>query len=184
MPDEEIENPVQEFRHPSEESNPTIVEKHGSKSLAPGAFIILIILVFVSAISVLQYTKASNDIEIIGPAGLTITVEISSPIFKDAYTTSASPDYCNDPKEFPEISTATLYASDAQGASLGSVKLGNAIGYNALNCQFRAFLPLNNELKSGQISIYVKFRFGESESFAIDVGKQPPYKIDLKLNLG
>jgi hypothetical protein len=155
-----------------------------TKSLAIGSLIVLFVLLAVSIISVSVYTKSGKNIEVLGPQGITINVRLSSPIFEDAYTNTSTPDYCNSPKQYQGISGSSLFLTDARSKSLGSVKLGDAVGYNYLGCKFKTFLPLDDSYAGGKVSIFLRFPFGESETFTVDVGDQRPFKIDLKLNLG
>jgi hypothetical protein len=155
-----------------------------AKSLTTGAFIILIIMIAVSILSFSLTTNSSKNIEVLGPQGITINVDLSSPVFREAYTTSSTPQYCNNPSPYKGISNSLLFVSDVQSESLGSVKLGDAVKYNYIGCKFKAFLPLDEAFSGGKVSVYVKFPFGESNKFTVDVGNQRPYKIDLKLNLG
>jgi hypothetical protein len=155
-----------------------------AKSLTSGAFIILIVMIAVSVLSLSLTTKSSKNIEVLGPQGITINVDLSSPVFREAYTTSSTPQYCNNPSPYKGISNSLLFISDANSQSLGSIKLGDAVKYNYISCKFKAFLPLEDSFSGGKVSVYVKFAFGESEKFTVDVGSQRPYKIDLKLNLG
>ena len=155
-----------------------------AKSLTSGAFIILIVMIAVSVLSLSLTTKSSKNIEVLVPQGITINVDLSSPVFREAYTTSSTPQYCNNPSPYKSISNSLLFISDANSQNLGSVKLGDAVKYNYISCKFKAFLPLEDSFSGGKVSVYVKFAFGESEKFTVDVGSQKPYKIDLKLNLG
>ena len=155
-----------------------------AKSLTSGAFIILIVMIAVSVLSLTLTTKSSKNIEVIGPQGITINVDLSSPVFREAYTTSSTPQYCNNPSPYKGISDSLIFISDGKSQSLGSIKLGDAVKYNYISCKFKAFLPLEDSFSGGKVSVYVKFPFGESEKFTVDVGSQRPYKIDLKLNLG
>ena len=155
-----------------------------TKSLAVGSLLVLIVLLVASIISVSVYTKSVKNIEVLGPQGITINVDLSSPVFEDAYTNTATPDYCNSPKPYKGISNSFLFLTDANSKNLGSVKLGDAVGYNFLGCKFKTFLPLDDSFVGGNVSIFVRFPFGESETFTLDVGNQRPFKIDLKLNLG
>lgn len=155
-----------------------------AKSLTSGAFIILIVMIAVSILSLSLTTKSSKNIEVLGPQGITINVDLSSPVFREAYTTSSTPQYCNNPSPYKAISSSLLFIADGNSQSLGSIKLGDAVKYNYISCKFKAFLPLEESFSGGKVSVYVKFPFGESEKFTVDVGSQRPYKIDLKLNLG
>lgn len=159
-------------------------ESSDVKSLTTGAFIVLVILVGVSILSLGLTTKSSKNIEVLGPQGITINVDLSSSVFREAYTTSSTPQYCNNPSPYKGISDSLLFVSDAQSRTLGSVKLGDAIKYNYIGCKFKAFLPLDDSFSGGKVSVFVRFPFGESDKFTVDVGNQRPYKIDLKLNLG
>ncbi len=159
-------------------------ESSDAKSLTTGAFIVLVILVGVSILSLGLTTKSSKNIEVLGPQGITINVDLSSSVFREAYTTSSTPQYCNNPSPYKGISDSLLFVSDAQSRTLGSVKLGDAIKYNYIGCKFKAFLPLDDSFSGGKVSVFVRFPFGESDKFTVDVGNQRPYKIDLKLNLG
>jgi hypothetical protein len=159
-------------------------ESSDAKSLTTGAFIVLVILVGVSILSLGLTTKSSKNIEVLGPQGITINVDLSSSVFREAYTTSSTPQYCNNPSPYKGISDSLLFVSDAQSKTLGSVKLGDAIKYNYIGCKFKAFLPLDDSFSGGKVSVFVRFPFGESDKFTVDVGNQRPYKIDLKLNLG
>lgn len=155
-----------------------------AKSLSSGAFIILIIMFAVSIFSLSLTTKSSKNIEVLGPQGITINVDLSSPVFREAYTTSSTPEYCNNPSPYKGISNSLLFIADGNSQALGSIRLGNAVKYNYISCKFKAFLPLDESFSGGKVSVYVKFPFGESDKFTVDVGNQRPYKIDLKLNLG
>ena len=155
-----------------------------AKSLTSGAFIVLIIMIAVSIFSLSLTTNSSKNIEVLGPQGITINVDLSSPVFREAYTTSSTPQYCNNPAPYKGISNSLLFISDGKSQSLGSVKLGDAVKYNYISCKFKAFLPLDDSFGGGKVSVFVKFPFGESEKFTVEVGNQRPYKIDLKLNLG
>lgn len=155
-----------------------------AKSLTTGAFIVLIIMIAVSILSLSLTTNSSKNIEVLGPQGITVNVDLSSPVFREAYKTSSTPQYCNNPTPYKGISNSLLFISDGKSQPLGSVKLGDAVKYNYISCKFKAFLPLNDSFSGGKVSVFVKFPFGESEKFTVEVGNQRPYKIDLKLNLG
>ncbi len=173
-----------ETRKQKREARKALSTTSEAKSLTSGAFIVLIIMIAVSVISLSLTTNSSKNIEVLGPQGITINVDLSSPVFREAYTTSSTPQYCNNPSPYKGISNSLLFVSDAKSESLGSVKLGDAVKYNYIGCKFKAFLPLNDSFSGGKVSVYVKFPFGESDKFTVDVGNQRPYKIDLKLNLG
>jgi hypothetical protein len=173
-----------ETRKQKREARKALSNSSEAKSLTSGAFIVLIIMIAVSVISLSLTTNSSKNIEVLGPQGITVNVDLSSPVFREAYTTSATPQYCNNPSPYTGISNSLLFVSDAQSQSLGSVKLGDAVKYNYIGCKFKAFLPLDESFSGGKVSVYVKFPFGESNKFTVDVGNQRPYKIDLKLNLG
>lgn len=173
-----------ETRKQKREARKALSNTSEAKSLTSGAFIVLIIMIAVSVISLGLTTNSSKNIEVLGPQGITINVDLSSPVFREAYTTSSTPQYCNNPSPYKGISNSLLFVSDAKSESLGSVKLGDAVKYNYIGCKFKAFLPLDDSFRGGKVSVYVKFPFGESDKFTVDVGNQRPYKIDLKLNLG
>ncbi len=173
-----------ETRKQKREARKALSNTSEAKSLTSGAFIVLIIMIAVSVISLSLTTNSSKNIEVLGPQGITINVDLSSPVFREAYTTSSTPQYCNNPSPYKGISNSLLFVSDAKSESLGSVKLGDAVKYNYIGCKFKAFLPLDDSFSGGKVSVYVKFPFGESDKFTVDVGNQRPYKIDLKLNLG
>lgn len=173
-----------ETREEKRKSRKALINSSEAKSLTTGAFIVLLIMAAVSIFSLSLTTNSSKNIEVLGPQGITINVDLSSSVFRDAYTTSSTPQYCNDPSPYKGISTSLLFVSDNQSQPLGSVKLGEAVKYNYIGCKFKAFLPLDESFNGGKVSVYVKFPFGESEKFTVDVGNQRPYKIDLKLNLG
>jgi hypothetical protein len=173
-----------ETRKQKREARKALSNTSEAKSLTSGAFIVLIIMIAVSVISLSLTTNSSKNIEVLGPQGITINVDLSSPVFREAYTTSSTPQYCNNPSPYKGISNSLLFVSDAKSESLGSVKLGDAVKYNYIGCKFKAFLPLDDSFGGGKVSVYVKFPFGESDKFTVDVGNQRPYKIDLKLNLG
>jgi hypothetical protein len=155
-----------------------------AKSLTTGAFIVLIIMIAVSILSLSLTTNSSKNIDVLGPQGITVNVDLSSPVFREAYTTSSTPQYCNNPTPYKGISNSLLFISNEKSQPLGSVKLGDAVKYNYISCKFKAFLPLDESFSGGKVSVFVKFPFGESEKFTVEVGNQRPYKIDLKLNLG
>jgi hypothetical protein len=173
-----------ETRKQKREARKALSNTSEAKSLTSGAFIVLIIMIAVSVISLSLTTNSSKNIEVLGPQGITINVDLSSPVFREAYTTSSTPQYCNNPSPYKGISNSLLFVSDAKSESLGSIKLGDAVKYNYIGCKFKAFLPLDDSFSGGKVSVYVKFPFGESDKFTVDVGNQRPYKIDLKLNLG
>ncbi len=173
-----------ETRKQKREARKALSNTSEAKSLTSGAFIVLIIMIAVSVISLSLTTNSSKNIEVLGPQGITINVDLSSPVFREAYTTSSTPQYCNNPSPYKGISNSLLFVSDAKSESLGSVKLGDSVKYNYIGCKFKAFLPLNDSFSGGKVSVYVKFPFGESDKCTVDVGNQRPYKIDLKLNLG
>lgn len=173
-----------ESREEKREARKALKVGNEAKSLTSGAFIVLVIMIAVSIISLGLTTKSSKNIEVLGPQGITINVDLSSSVFREAYTTSSTPQYCNNPSQFRGISNSLLFISDAQSQPLGSVKLGGAIQYNYIGCKFKAFLPLDETFTGGKVSVFVKFPFGESDKFTVDIGNQRPYKIDLKLNLG
>jgi hypothetical protein len=173
-----------ETRKQKREARKALSTTSEAKSLTSGAFIVLIIMIAVSVISLSLTTNSSKNIEVLGPQGITINVDLSSPVFREAYTTSSTPQYCNNPSPYKGISNSLLFVSGAKSESLGSVKLGDAVKYNYIGCKFKAFLPLDDSFSGGKVSVYVKFPFGESDKFTVDVGNQRPYKIDLKLNLG
>jgi len=155
-----------------------------AKSLTTGAFIVLIIMIAVSILSLSLTTNSSKNIEVLGPQGITVNVDLSSPVFREADTTSSTPQYCTTPTPYKGISNSLLFISDEKSQPLGSVKLGDAVKYNYISCKFKAFLPLDESFSGGKVSVFVKFPFGESEKFTVEVGNQRPFKIDLKLNLG
>jgi hypothetical protein len=156
-----------------------------ARSLASGSLVILLVLIAVSIFSLSTYTKSSKNIEVLGPPGISINVDLSSPVFQDAYNSSSTPEFCNSPKPYQGISGSTLFLfqPDSNAKPLGSIKLGDAVEYNYLSCKFKAFLPLDDSFTGGNVSIYLRFPFGDSETFTLDVGEQRPFKIDLKLNL-
>jgi hypothetical protein len=165
----------------------TIVPKVGAEnkgSFAPLAFVLAIVLVVTTIFSFLLPTKTTKNINVVGPLGITLTVDLSSSAFRDSYRSGATADYCNNPKEYPGISGSTAFFVDSTGKNLGSIKLGDATSYSYVSCKFRTFLPLEDNFNGGTVSVYVKFPFGESETFKVDVGSELPYKIALNLNLG
>jgi hypothetical protein len=171
-------------RKEKREARKAHVNSSEAKSLTTGAFIVLIIMIAVSILSLSLTTNSSKNIEVLGPQGITINVDLSSPVFREAYTTSSTPQYCNNPSPYKGISNSLLFIADGKSQPLGSVKLGDAVKYNYISCKFKAFLPLDDSFSGGKVSVFVKFPFGESEKFTVEVGNQRPYKIDLKLNLG
>lgn len=175
---------TRETRKEKREARKAVNNNSEAKSLSSGAFIVLVIMVAVSIVSLGLTTNSSKNIEVLGPQGITINVDLSSPVFREAYTTSSTPQYCNNPGPYKGISNSLLFVSGAESQPLGSIKLGDAVKYNYTGCKFKAFLPLDESFSGGKVSIFVKFPFGESDKFTVDVGNQRPYKIDLKLNLG
>ena len=165
----------------------TVVLKVGAEnkgSFAPLAFVLALVLAITTIFSFLLPTKTTKNINVVGPLGITLTVDLSSSAFRDSYRSGASADYCNNPKEYPGISGSTAFFVDSTGKKLGSTKLGDATSYSYVSCKFRTFLPLEGNFNGGTVSVYVKFTFGESETFKVDVGSELPYKIALNLNLG
>lgn len=181
---DEMNAPETRSRRIKRKSAEKSVKDSGTKSLASGAFIILLVLIVVTGLSLTLTTKASKNIDVLGPQGITVNLDLSSPVFREAYTNGTGPEYCNDPKPYKGISNSMLFLSSSNSKPLGSIKLGDAVKYTYVSCKFKAFLPLDDSFIGGKVSVYVKFPFGESETFIVDVGNQRPYKIDLKLNLG
>lgn len=160
--------------------SPSLVKK---PDITPGIFITILVLLASIIFSFTFSTKSSNNIQVVGPMGVIVNLEITSMVFSNAYTISSSADYCNNTKEFPGISAAKVQINDSTGHLIGSATVGDAVLYSYALCQFKAFVPLSETFKGGMVSVFVTFPFGQSETFNLDVGDVQPYKIDLKLNL-
>jgi hypothetical protein len=98
---------------------------------------------------------------------------------------SGSLNICSGTADFPNINKATVFISDTNGKSLGSIEVGEASSKNASTCKYNLELKEVSDFPGTKLNVFVRFSFGDSNTFLVDVGSEPPYKkVNVRLTLG
>lgn len=147
-------------------------------------FIFLLVSVVTTLYLLTLSNKLTTNIQVAGQNLIQVQIEITSDRYRESYA-KGNKDVrdCGSEATYADMSNSTVFLNQSNGKYLGETKLGTAIAFNYSKCTFKTSLPIKTDFEGGEVQVYVKFPFSQSEVFVVDLGSKPPYQIDLEFNL-
>lgn len=166
-------------------SNASMTTNKDKPQINVQIFFILLLVSVITTFYLLTFSnQLTSNIQTARENIIQFQVEITSERYRESYTKgNKSSEDCTNESSFPGLSNSTIFVSKVNGVLLGDVKLGNATSFNYSKCSFQPLLMLKGEFTGGEVNVYVKFPFVQSEVYTVDLGTEPPYQIDLDFNL-
>lgn len=178
IPEKELE------KKPSFRSRLTRNGSSAKSSLAPVSLILAVVMFAALFFSIFYRPVAT---EIVAPKvtdGLRIFLSITTDEFATEGSQSGSLDVCNGTKKFPNISGATVHVSDTNNKEIGKIPVLEAASKSENTCLYELQLNPVPEFLGTKLNLFVRFSFGDSSTFLVDVGSEPPFKkINIRLTL-
>jgi hypothetical protein len=116
---------------------------------------------------------------------LRIYLSITTADFATEGSASGSLDICKGTRNFPDIDDATVIVNDIDNKQIGSIKVEQASSKSNSTCLYELQLQPVPIFSGTKLNVFVSFPFGNSNTFLVDVGSEPPYKkINIRLTLG
>ena len=168
------------------EQNVTIhKEGRSTKDVNVQILFIFLLVSFFTTVYLLAFSnRLTSNIQVASNKLIQIQVEITSDRYRAAYTDgNKEVQDCSSEATYSGISNSTVHVNQSNGKPLGETELGAATAFNYTKCTFKTSLGLESDFSGGEVMVYVKFPFAKSEVFEVDLGTEPPYKIDLEFNL-
>lgn len=154
-------------------------------AFSPFALVISIVAIGAVVFSIFYRPISSSLVAPKINESLRINLSITSNEFNTEGSASGSLNICSGTADFPNINKATVFISDTNGKSLGSIEVGEASSKNASTCKYNLELKEVSDFPGTKLNVFVRFSFGDSNTFLVDVGSEPPYKkVNVRLTLG
>ncbi len=155
-----------------------------------GAFSPLALVIGIAAFGALVFSIfyrpiSSSIVQAKLSESLRINLSITSSEFNTEGSAFGSLDICSGTANFPNINKANVFVNDINGKSLGSIEVGEASAKSASTCKYNLELKDVSDFPGTKLNVFVRFSFGDSNNFLVDVGGEPPYKkLNIRLTLG
>lgn len=147
-------------------------------------FLFLLVSFFTTVYLLTFSNRLTSNIQVASNNLIQIQVEITSERYRESYAAgNKEVQDCSSEATFRDISNSTIHLNQLNNKSLGETKLGTATAFNYSKCVFNTSLEVKSDFNGGEVKVYVKFPFAQSETYVVDLGTEPPYKIDLEFNL-
>jgi hypothetical protein len=167
------------FRSKSKDS-----ENPNKSSLAP-ASLILAFAMLAALVFSFFYRPVATDI--VSPKvnnGLRIFLSITTDEFATEGSQSGSLEVCKGTKKFPNIGEATVHISDTNKKEIGKISVVEAASKTENTCLYEIQLDPVPNFSGTKLNLFVRFSFGDSSTFLVDVGSEPPFKkVNIRLTL-
>jgi hypothetical protein len=116
---------------------------------------------------------------------LRIYLSITTSDFATEGSASGSLDICKGTRSFPNIDDAAVIVNDINNKQIGLVQVDEASSKSNSTCLYELRLQPVPVFSGTKLNVSVRFPFGDSNTFLVDVGSEPPYKkINIRLTLG
>ena len=156
-----------------------------NSSAAPFALLISFLLVIALGYSFLYRPASSLLIPSSVKDSIRINLDLTSSEFATEGEAAGSLDICKGSKSFPDLNKAVVKVLSLKDEPLGAVEVKEASSKVESTCKYKLDFIDVPKLEGTKLKFYVSFPFGDSGTFTLDVGKEPPYsEVNIRLTLG
>ena len=158
---------------------------HERGSFAPFALTLSLMMIGALVFSIFYRPVSSSLIPPRTNEALRIFLNITTSEFATEGSASGSLEICKGTKEFPAIDKATVFVKDSNEKQIGAIAVKEATSKANSTCLYELTLQPVPNFPGTKLNVFVRFPFGDSNTFLVDVGSKPPYKkINIRLTLG
>ncbi len=159
-------------------------ESSSKASLAPASLILAVVMLAAIVFSFFYRPVATDIVAPKVTEGLRIFLSITTDEFATEGSQSGSLDLCKGTKKFPNIGAATVHISDSNNKEIGKIPVVAAASKSENTCLYELQLNPVPEFIGTKLNLFVRFSFGDSSTFLVDVGSEPPFKkVNIRLTL-
>lgn len=172
------------------ESEELRVKPRESRQKIPGSFAPFVLLVSLFVCGALVYSFffrpiSSQVISADVKTSLRVNLDITSLEFATEGSASGNLSICKGTSNFPGISNAKVQILNLQGKELASLPLQDSYAKTGSTCKYRMELSDVPTFSGSKLRVFVRFPFGDSGTFTVEVGDKVPYRaINIRLTLG
>lgn len=154
-------------------------------SFAPFALTLALMMITALVFSVFYRPVSSSIIAPKTNESLRIYLSITTADFATEGSASGSLDICKGTRNFPNIDDAAVIVNDINNKQIGLIEVDQASSKSNSTCLYELQLQPVPIFSGTKLNVFVSFPFGNSNTFLVDVGSEPPYKkINIRLTLG
>lgn len=172
------------------EPNEPVSKPGRSKEKIPGSFapfvFLVSLLVCVTLIYSFFYRPISSQVIDLEPSkSLKVNLDITSLEFATEGSASGSIDVCKGTKSFQGINNARVQILTLQGKEISSIAIEDAYSKIGTTCKYKMELAEVPSFSGSKLRVFVRFPFGDSGTFTVEVGDKIPYRaVNIRLTLG
>ena len=164
----ELEPEDKQISYKQNKKRPKTAKVAERGTFAPFALTLGLMMIGALVFSIFYRPVSSSLIAPKTNESLRIFLSITTSEFATEGSASGSLEICRGTKEFPGIDKATEAASK-----------------NMSTCLYELILEPVPDFPGTKLNVFVRFPFGDSNTFLVDVGSEAPYKkINIRLTLG
>ena len=154
-------------------------------SFAPFALTLALMMLTALVFSFFYRPVSSSIVAPKTNESLRIYLSITTSDFATEGSASGSLDICKGTRSFPNIDDAAVIVNDINNRQIGLVQVDEASSKSNSTCLYELRLKPVPVFSGTKLNVSVRFPFGDSNTFLVDVGSEPPYKkINIRLTLG
>jgi hypothetical protein len=181
----ELEPEDQQSSYKKNKTKPKTAKTTERGSFAPFALTLGLMMIGALVFSIFYRPVSSSLVAPKINESLRIFLSITTSEFATEGSASGSLDICKGTKEFPGIDRATVFVKDTNEKEIGLISVKEAASKNNSTCLYELTLKPVPDFPGTKLNVFVRFPFGDSNTFLVDVGSQAPYKkINIRLTLG
>lgn len=153
-------------------------------AMAPLALVLSLVVIFAVFFSLFYRPVATQLVSPKASNALRVSLSISANEFITEGSDSGNSNICKGTKSFPNISKAIVYITDLNNKPIAEIVAGSATSKKSSTCYFELSTEKYKPFSGSKLKVFVRFSFGDSNIFNVDVGNSIPYnKINLRLSL-
>ncbi len=154
-------------------------------SFAPFAFLVSCLICITLIYSFFYRPVSSQVIEADLSSSLRVNLDITSLEFATEGSASGKLDICKGTNNFPGISSAQVKILNLQEKEIASLPTNDAYSKVGSTCKYKMELSEVPPFSGSKLRVFVRFPFGDSSTFTVEVGDKAPYRaVNIRLTLG
>lgn len=156
-----------------------------SGSLAPYTFLVSLLICGTLVYSFFYRPISSQVISADVKTSLRVNLDITSLEFATEGSDSGNLSICKGTSNFPGIENAKIQILNLEDNELASLPLQEAYAKTGSTCKYKMELSEVPIFSGSKLRVFVRFPFGDSGTFTVEVGDKAPYRaINIRLTLG
>lgn len=153
-------------------------------AMAPLALVLSLVTLFAIFFSLFYRPVSTQLVTPEASSALRVLLSISANEFITEGSDSGNLTICRGTKSFPNISKAVVFITDTSNKPIAEIAAGDATSKKSSTCFFELSTEDYKKFTGSKLKVFVRFTFGDSNIFNVDVGNTIPYnKINLRLSL-